>query len=397
MFDGFETSTFILVGNAAALSLLPDSTSEKIRIAVGSGLASTLLGWAIGGTVGSVMADFVGRKKMLMISIAGYCAFTALTAFSGSMTMLIVLRFLTGMFLGAEWSTGTVLVAETWPASARAKALGIMQSGYGFGFLLATGLWLLVRPCGGAEGWRWMFTVGVVPGLLLIYIRTKAPESQLWLEAVSRDQEKQKLSFVALFENRRVVTSAFAVLVIAAVTVSVFYGISAFIGPYIGAMAVQQGLMAESWASIGILVYNAGAIVGYIAAGFLADAIGRKPYMRAMFIGAILSGLFAHLAAQTLSMALASVFILGVFTLGIFSWMPIYLPELFQTRIRSTASGLVFNLARLISFPLPILTASLFSALGGYRPTILLLTLLYVIAIAALATLPETKGRPLPN
>ena len=73
------------------------------------------------------------------------------------------------------------------------------------------------------------------------------------------------------------------------------------------------------------------------------------------------------------------------------------LPELFQTRIRSTASGLVFNLARLISFPLPILTASLFSALGGYRPTILLLTLLYVIAIAALATLPETKGRPLPN
>jgi MFS family permease len=162
-------------------------------------------------------------------------------------------------------------------------------------------------------------------------------------------------------------------------------------------MAVQQGLMAESWASIGILVYNAGAIVGYIAAGFLADAIGRKPYMRAMFIGAILSGLFAHLAAQTLSMALASVFILGVFTLGIFSWMPIYLPELFQTRIRSTASGLVFNLARLISFPLPILTASLFSALGGYRPTILLLTLLYVIAIAALATLPETKGRPLPN
>jgi MFS family permease len=190
MFDGFETSTFILVGNAAALSLLPDSTSEKIRIAVGSGLASTLLGWAIGGTVGSVMADFVGRKKMLMISIAGYCAFTALTAFSGSMTMLIVLRFLTGMFLGAEWSTGTVLVAETWPASARAKALGIMQSGYGFGFLLATGLWLLVRPCGGAEGWRWMFTVGVVPGLLLIYIRRKAPESQLWLEAVSRDQEK---------------------------------------------------------------------------------------------------------------------------------------------------------------------------------------------------------------
>jgi len=116
-----------------------------------------------------------------------------------------------------------------------------------------------------------------------------------------------------------------------------------------------------------------------------------------MFVGAIVSGLLAYLAPQTLSMALASVFFLGVFTLGTFSWMPIYLPELFQTRIRSTASGLIFNLVRLISFPLPILSAFLFSALGGYQLTVLSLTLLYVIAIVALTILPETKGQPLPN
>ncbi len=398
MFDGFETTTFILVGSAAALSLLPDSTPETIRVAVGTGLGSTLLGWAIGGTIGSVMADFVGRKKMLIVSIAGYCAFTALAAFSNSMTMLIASRFLTGMFLGSEWSTGTALVAETWPTSARAKALGIMQSGYGFGFLLAAGLWLLIQPYGGPDGWRWMFAIGVLPAFLLVYIRRSAPESQLWLEAVSHHQEssqnsdkrKQKLSFVGLVEN-------LAVLAIAVVTVSVFYAIAALIGPHIGAMAAQQGLMAQSWASISALVYNGGAILSYIAAGFLADAIGRKPYMYLMFIGAILSGLFAYLAPRTLSMALASVFVLGVFTLGVFSWMPIYLPELFQTRVRSTASGLIFNLARLVSFPLPILTAFLFSTLGGYRPTVLSLTLLYVVAILALTTLPETKGRPLPN
>jgi MFS family permease len=405
MFDGFETSNFILVGSFAALSLLPDSTPEGIRVAVGTGLGSTLLGWAIGGTIGSVMADLVGRKKMLMVSIAGYCAFTALTALSGSMTMLIALRFLTGMFLGSEWSTGTALVAETWPASARAKALGIMQSGYGFGFLLATGLWLLIQPYGGPDGWRWMFVVGVLPAFLLIYIRRNAPESQLWLESVSHHQEtadggdtrQQQLSFVELLEDRRVLTAAPAVLVLAAVTVAVFYATSVLIGPYIGAIAAQEGLMAGSWASRGVLVYNVGAILSYIAAGFLADAIGRKPYMYVMFIGAILSGILAYLAPPTLSMSLASVFILGVFTLGVFSWMPIYLPELFQTRIRSTASGLIFNLARLISFPLPILTAFLFSTLGGYRPTVLFVTMLYVFSIVALTTLPETKGRPLPN
>ena len=250
-----------------------------------------------------------------------------------------------------------------------------------------------------------MFVIGVLPAFLLIYIRRNAPESQLWLDAVTHHQKtahdgdkgKQKLSFVVLFEDRQRLTSTLAVLAIAAVTVSVFYAISTLIGPYIGAIAAHQGLMAESWAGIGALVYNGGAILAYIAAGFLADAIGRKPYMSLMFVGAIVSGLLAYLAPQTLSMALASVFFLGVFTLGTFSWMPIYLPELFQTRIRSTASGLIFNLARLISFPLPILSAFLFSALGGYQLTVLSLTLLYVIAIVALTILPETKGQPLPN
>jgi sugar phosphate permease len=90
------------------------------------------------------------------------------------------------------------------------------------------------------------------------------------------------------------------------------------------------------------------------------------------------------------------VFVLGVFTLGVFSWMPIYLPELFHTRVRSTAAGVIFYVARLVAFPLAILTAFLFSNLGGYQSTVLALTLLYVSAIIALMTLPETKGKALP-
>ena len=107
-------------------------------------------------------------------------------------------------------------------------------------------------------------------------------------------------------------------------------------------------------------------------------------------------GGLTYLAPQTLTVALICVFILGVFTLGVFSWMPIYLPELFHTRVRSTAAGVIFNLARLIAFPLPILTAFLFSNLGGYQSTVLALTLLYIIAIIALTALPETKGKALP-
>lgn len=403
MFDGFETSTLILVGGVAAMALLANPTPDEIRLAVGTALGATLLGWAIGGTIGSILADRVGRKLMLMISIAGYSVLTALTAFSPSWTMLIVLRFLTGMFLGSEWSTGTALVAETWPDRARAKALGIMQSGYGFGFFLAAGLWLWIQPNWGPDAWRAMFLIGVLPAFLLLYIRRKVPESKVWLDAVKEPTAsgsglaKKESRIALLFGDPEGLKRALATLVMAAVTVSVFYGTSALIGPYIGALAAREGLAASSWASISALVYNGGAIVGYISAGFIADSIGRKRYMLVMFVGAITAGAVQAYVPETLTWSLVSVFILGVFTLGVFSWMPIYLPELFKTKIRSTASGIVFNFARLVSFPLPILTAFLFSTLGGFHMTILSMVLLYVVAIFALSFLPETRGKPLPN
>jgi MFS family permease len=400
LFDGFETSALIVVGGAAILSLLPNARPDEVRMAVGMALSGTLMGWAVGGVLGSVMADYFGRKRMLMISIVGYCAFAALTALSQSVSMLIALRFLTGMFLGTEWSTGTTLVAETWPSSMRAKALGVMQSGYGFGFFLAAGLWLVLQPNGGPDAWRWMFMIGVLPALALIYIRRKVPESEIWLRAVSRrpaGEPERKLTILEMFAEKGALSRVLSVLVLASVTVSVFYGLTALTGPHIGAIAAEQGLTPAKWISVSALVYNAGSILGYVAGGFIADAVGRKPYMYVSFLGAILSGLLTYLCPPVLGFELCCIFILGVFTLGAFSWMPIYLPELFHTRVRSTASGLIFNSARLIAFPVPMLTASLFSRLGGYGPTVLFLTLLYVIAMLALTNLPETKGRTLPT
>ncbi len=152
-------------------SLMHGASRSSMQLAVGTAMSSTLLGWAIGGMIGSVMADYIGRKRMLTIAIAGYSIFTGLTAFSATPEALIVLRFLTGLFLGSEWSTGTALVAETWPASKRAKALGIMQSGYGFGFLLASLTWLVALPLLGQDAWRWMFVLGVLPAIVLLFCR----------------------------------------------------------------------------------------------------------------------------------------------------------------------------------------------------------------------------------
>lgn len=411
MFDGYETSVLILVGAAAMASLLPAPDPASVQWGVGISIAVTLLGWAIGGILGSVFADYVGRKRMLLISIAGYSAFTALTALSPDVHSLIALRFVTGLFLGSEWSTGTAMIAETWPQSARAKALGIMQSGFGFGFLLASGMWLVLLPLLGPEGWRWMFVFGVLPALLLIYIRKELPESQRWLDAVSKHKwtttEQSSDQPAATSKRPFTLTQVLAdpvargriwkTLILTSITVAVFYGTSALIGPYVGSIAAKAGLDAKYWAGMTAIIYNVGGIVGYISAGFIADATGRKPYMMIMFAGGALAGPIMFWMPPELTTALIAAAVLGFFTLGAFSWMPIYLPELFATSVRSTATGFVFNLARLVAFPAPIYAAWLFTMMGGPARSVTTLSLLLLISLVVVLFLPETKGKPLPE
>jgi MFS family permease len=411
MFDGYETSTLFLVGGAAMMSLLPSTDAASVQRGVGIAISGTLLGWAVGGAVGSIFADYVGRKRMLVISIAGYSILTAFTALSPNFYYLVALRFLTGLFLGCEWSTGTALIAETWPAQARAKALGIMQSGYGFGFLLASGLWLLLQPLLGSEGWRWMFALGVIPAFFLIYIRRELPESQLWLDSQSfrRKSEavktrpmmkvapEQKFTLTQVFADPTSRSRLLKTLVLACITVAVFYGTNALIPVYISSIASQAGLNAKYWASMSAVIFNIGAIISYIAAGFICDKVGRKPYMYFIFAGGLLAGPVMFSIPPELTTALVATAVLGFFTLGAFSWMPIYLPELFATRVRATALGFVFNMARFIAFATPIYSAWLFTTFGGPARAVVSLSLLFAVSLIIVFVLPETKGRPLPE
>jgi len=411
MFDGYETSALILVGFVAISSMMPADTDPAIlRLTVGYAISATLLGWAIGGVIGSIYADYIGRKKMLLIAILGYSVFTGITALAQTPDSLIALRFITGLFLGSEWATGTALIAETWPKNFRSKALGIMQSGFGFGFLLASGLWLIAQPLLGPTAWRWMFVFGVMPAILLIYIRRALPESELWAEAMKNKQwttteqnksstntGKRPFTLTQVFGDSVARYRMFLTLILCSVTVAVFYGTSVLIPPYIGSLAAKNGLDPKQWATLGAVIYNVGALSGYISAGFLADALGRKKYMFLIFAGGLIVGPVMFNITPELVTALIFTALLGMFTLGAFSWMPIYLPELFATNVRSTATGFVFNTSRLIATPAPIYAAILFTSLGGPAKSVTYLCLLFIISIIVVIFLPETKGKPLPK
>jgi MFS family permease len=408
IFDGYETYALISVLTPALLSLLPAEEHSRLPEFAGLAIGLTLLGWAAGGMIGGIVADYIGRKRMMLISILGYAAFTGLTAFSTSIVMLIVLRFLTGLFMGSEWSTGNTLLAEAWPNEARPKGAGILQSGFGFGALLAAGTWYVLRPMG-PDAWRWMFGIGVFPAVLVFYIRRGIDESARWVETLKAKRwdvteagnteearDKRPFTLAQLFRDaegrRRVVLG----LLMSLATTLGWWGVATWIPGYVGGIAKQAGLDAAYWGSVAGIVYNVGAIVGYLASGFLADAMGRRRYLGFLFAGGLVMTPVVYLWSQTLSVVLVATLVNGFFTLGGFAWFAIYLPELFATNVRATASAFVFNVSRFVAFLGPIFAGVLIHALNGVSMVAIYLGSIYLLGLAVAPFVPETRGKPLP-
>ena len=186
VFDGYEAYALIVALPFALRALLTPAQMKSAPVWAGTAIGITLLGWGIGGVVGGTMADYIGRKRMMVYSVLIYGILSGLTALSTSFAMLAALRFLTGLALGSEWSTGVSMVAETWPDRARPKGAGLLQSGFGWGTLLAALIWWGLSHFNflGPQTWRLMFVVGAIPALFTLYIRRAIDESERWQKAV---------------------------------------------------------------------------------------------------------------------------------------------------------------------------------------------------------------------
>src|SRR5581483_7539731 len=158
LFDGYETYALVISVGVALRQLLEPSQYPQIPVYAGTVIAFTLLGWAIGGLIGGVIADYIGRKRTMLLAILAYSIMTGLSAFAWDWLSFAILRFLVGVAIGSEWVTGTSIVAELWPDRNRGKGVGLMQSGFGVG----------------------IFLLGVVPALLTLWIRRSIPESDRW-------------------------------------------------------------------------------------------------------------------------------------------------------------------------------------------------------------------------
>jgi len=413
MFDGYETYALILVAGVALRQLLPPNQLAGIPIYIGGLLAVTLVGWATGGIIAGVLADYIGRKRMLMLSILWYALFTGLTAFAASYTSLLILRFLTGLGLGAEWGPGTAILGESWPPRSRGRAASVLQSAIGFGLLLASGVWLYVAPLG-PDAWRYMFLLGVLPALSVLWIRSSVRDPDLWIAASERRrQARRRLASGEPASREDRILVGFTVKQILAIpdlrrrlllllalslsTIVAWWAVSTWIPFYAGQLASRAGGDALRWAALAGLYYNLGGILGYFVFGVLADLWGRKPTMLLYYAGAVVLVLVLFRAVQDPSVFLVVAAVNGFFTLGQFAWMPVYLPELFPTAVRGSAISLVFDVTRYLAAAGPLLAGWLIVSLGGVSMAASIIGLSYLLGLLVTPfAAPETKGRPLP-
>src|SRR3984893_19559880 len=179
LFDGYETYALILTVGVALGQLLDPAQIPQLPVYAGTVIALTLLGWGVGGMIGGVLADYLGRKRTMMLAILAYSLVTGLSAFAWDWMSFALLRFLVGVAIGSEWVAGSSIVSELWPDRRRGRGVALMQCGLGLGFFLASLVWAYVGGMG-PHAWRYMFLLGVLPALLTLWVRRTIPESALW-------------------------------------------------------------------------------------------------------------------------------------------------------------------------------------------------------------------------
>jgi len=353
--------------------------------------SATLLISAVGGWLAGLLSDRFGRARVLQVTIAWFALFTFLSGFTNSFWQLMLTRGLQGLGFGGEWAVGSVLMGETIRAQHRGKAVGTVQGGWAIGWGLAaifyTFLFSALPP---KVAWRAMFWIGILPALLVFYIRRFVPEPEVYSRTREIVQQGTRSHFLEIFGPSllriTVLTSFMAIGAQGG-----YYAITIWLPTY---LKTVRGLSVLNTGAY-LMVVIAGSFAGYMVGAYLTDRLGRR---RTLILYAVCS--FLTVAAYTYlpisnQVMLALGFPLGFFASGSFSPMGSFLTELFPTRLRGSGQGFSYNFGRGIGALFPALVGYLGARIPLGRAIALFAVSAYLIMIVAVALLPETRGKEL--
>jgi MFS family permease len=416
--DAFDAMLYALV----LTQLMRDFGMSKTT----SGLLGTLtlLASGIGGVAFGFLADRIGRKRGLMLSILTYSICSFASGLATSVLMLAVARFILGLGMGGEWNTGATLVAETWPTELRAKAISVVQSSWALGFAVAA---LVAGPVSRYFGWRAVFFVGILPALLTLWIQHSVPESDMWEEqermrsprpkmkfrgrdAATRnavesqaasdvsgaavESEPNAANFSRIFQPP-FVQPTFALLLFNFFGMFAWWGLFTWLPPYLSLPVEHggRGLGVIGSTTLLVVLNVFGMFPGYLSFGWVADHLGRrKAFLLYTLAAALLVPLYAAARSPVALLVLGTA--TAFFGTGIFSGSGIIGSEIFPTSVRARALGFTYNGARTMSSVAPFVIGRVGQS-KGLSWAFYLCAAGYLLAAVMSTQLPETKGKSL--
>ncbi|HNT89117.1 MAG TPA: MFS transporter, partial [Candidatus Hydrogenedentes bacterium] len=382
----------------ASLSVSKDLMGEAFNpTAAGSWFANytaaLMFGAAIGGILLGNFGDRFGRVRGMALSIFCYAGFGAAGYFVRTQEQLLVLRFLTGLGVGGIWPNGVSIIAEFWSDVSRPMLAGMMGTAANLGILVMSQFGTLhkVTP----DSWRWlMLTAAAAPALLAVLVWALAPESPKWLQSrVAGTLAPAKAPIRELFRPPLLGVTLVGIC-LGAIPLVGAWASSKWMIPWADEMG---GLANPGYKATTQAYWSVGAAIGGLVGGYVGSLLGRRwsYFTISLFTSVITIGIFVFLEPLQRGF-LPVVFVQGVIATMFFGWLPLYLPELFPTRVRATGTGITYNSGRFISAAGVLFAGVLVRFFeGDYARVGAITGLVYALGMFVIWWAPETKGKEL--
>jgi MFS family permease len=349
-----------------------------------------LLGAALGGLVFGWLGDRIGRVRAMIFSILAYSLFPGCCYCAQAPWQLGFFRFFAAVGMGGEWSLGVALVMECWPEKHRPLLSGAIgaAANIGFGLLGLLGMAFQVTR----DSWRWVMLAGAVPAILTIFIALCVPESERWKQSVKKGASQPMRE---VFSRGLIKTTLLGILFASIALIGTWGSIQ-----WLPAWA-DQLTQGSSRTAKGLTqtLCAAGAVVGCFLGPLIGGRFGRRPaYFLLCLVSLFSCGFLFRSVHEYGALFLSMTFLVGASTAAFYGWLPLYLPELFPTRVRATGQGLCYNSGRILAAFGAIQMGHLLAFYeGSYARAGAAITLIYVLGLVCIWLAPETKGKPLPD
>jgi MFS transporter, SHS family, sialic acid transporter len=417
MFDGLEMGLFPLVARPALRELMGAEADLNIGTWMAWITAGFLVGAACGGLLFGWLGDRVGRVRAMVWSVFTYAVFSGLCGFAESPWQLALLRFVAALGMGGEWSLGVALVMEIWPSKSRPMLAGMIGAASNVGFLLIALVGLVMAQFIGAaadglraiglsddwvakligadhSGWRLLMFVGASPAILTFFVRIFVPESKRWQHAA---QTAPPARIRDIFQPG-VLHKTLLGTALGGMALLGTWGSIQWLQPWASKMAVGTD-SAQTASSYTQICSAIGAIFGTVLAAYCAEWFSRKKSYFVLSLGSL--AICAYLFRAEMHFDGKFLFLVGVagcVTAGFYGWLPLYLPELFPTRIRATGQGFAFNFGRVLAAVGALQSGRLLNFFNeDYARMGAIMSLVYLVGLVLIWFCPETKGQALPD